>query len=72
MENPNSSKTAFYKLTNLPHTDILPHLPFPSIPVDVCEERGMSGKFNQEEIRGDVALVSQLTCLLQAADVSNL
>lgn len=72
MENSNSSKTAFYKLTNLPHTDILPHLPYPSIPVDVCDEGGITGKFNQEEVPGNIALVSQLTRLLQAADVSNM
>ena len=72
MDPDKGSNAAFYRLTNLSQTDLLPHLSLPSYSVDAkadCCSNELSG---QNEICTDAKMLSELDKMLQAADISTM
>ncbi len=72
MDPPDENKSVSYRLTNLSQTDILLHLPLPTIPANVRADSSSNTFLDQEEICKDSVLMSQLENMLQAADVSTM
>lgn len=62
------------RLTNLTQTDLLPHLPLPSIQITGVPgaEQSRHRVIDDATVARDTVLLSQLNRLLQLADVSNL
>ncbi len=60
-----------FRLTNLTQTDILPFLPFPTVPARGHQRQGTTPP-DEAAMAQDPELIKQLHQLLQATDVSHL
>ncbi len=72
MDSEKGSNAAFYRLTNLSQTDLLPHLPLPSFSVDAKAECCSNELSRHTEMYTDARVLSELDKMLQAADVSTM
>lgn len=72
MDSEKGGNAAFYRLTNLSQTDLLPHLPLPSFPVDAKADCCSNEVSRQTEMCTDARVLSELDKMLQAADVSTM